>query len=93
MDLPLVFAVLNREEQIIPIDKGASKVSDKLLSEALDLDLFLFRDDRIQTRVCDTSELEYEEGKIVNFIYKERKNKISLSTFREILFTGLNQET
>ncbi|MDF0480191.1 hypothetical protein OL233_07780 [Vagococcus sp. PNs007] len=93
MDLPKVFELLNMEKQEVLVGLGANKVSDKLLSDAIESDILIFRDDRIQTRVCDTSELEYEEGTIVNFIYEERKNEISLSTFRETLFTAIDQET
>lgn len=92
MDLPEVFDVLNMENRKVEVSHGASKVSDKLLSDAVESDILIFRDDRIQTRVCDTSELEYQDGKIVNFIYEERKDKVSLSTFHETLFTGINQE-
>lgn len=93
MDLPEVFDVLNMENRKVEVSHGASKVSDKLLSDAVESDILILRDDRIQTRVCDTSELEYQDGKIVNFIYEERKDKVSLSTFHETLFTGINQET
>lgn len=93
MDLPEVFGVLNMENRKVEVSHGASKVSDKLLSDAVESDILILRDDRIQTRICDTSELEYQDGKIVNFIYEERKDKVSLSTFHETLFTGINQET